>query len=109
MGNTFSESDCVSLANTPVVTGTTYTVVRTSGKKEAGWIISKPIPGATVPKWIDQHAKKIEGGWKIFMHNNETDPNLFACGWRKIEAIHPTKLDSEQGIANWRICLLGIL
>jgi hypothetical protein len=108
MGNTYSEADCVSLEDKLVITEPSYTVLRTSGAKEDGWVISKPIPGALIPKWVDQHAKKFDGVWRIFMHNNMTDPNLFACGWRRIETIHPTKL-SHDAIEQWRKCLLEIL
>jgi len=109
MGNTYSEAECVSLEDKPVVTGPSYTVLRTSGAKDDGWVISKPIPGALIPKWVDQHAIKYQGVWRIFMHNNSTDPNIFACGWRNIDKIHPSQLTSQDAIENWRGCLVGIL
>jgi len=109
MGNTYSESECVSLADKFIVTEAVYTVLRSSGAKDEGWVISKPIPGADAPRWVNQHAMKMDGVWRIFMHNNQTNPNLFACGWRRIDTIHPTQLMSQDAIENWRKCLLGIL
>jgi hypothetical protein len=109
MGNSLAQESCVSLEEKPVITGPSYTVLRTSGLRDEGWVISRPIPQAFTPKWIDQHAIKTDGVWRIFMHNNMTDPNHFACGWRRIETIHPTKLISEEDILNWRKCLYEIL
>lgn len=109
MGNSYSQEQCVSLADKPVVTEAIYTVLRTSGAKDEGWVISRPLPGAAAPKWVNQHAVKYDSVWRIFMHNNQTDPNLFACGWRRIETIHPVQLTSQDAIDNWRMCLRDIL
>jgi hypothetical protein len=109
MGNTLAQESCISLEERPDLTEPSYTALRTSGVKDEGWVISRPIPQAFTPKWIDRHAIKTEGVWRIFMHNNATDPNIFACGWRRIETIHPTKLVSEEEILNWRKSTQNIL
>jgi len=113
MGNGASviEGSCVSLAPFPNLTSHKYIVKRTSGEKENGWIIAKPPVGAGYPSWLDRHAVKDENnGWRIFMHNNESDPNLFLCGWRRLDSIEPSILDSDLvTIDEWRQTLLNLL
>jgi len=114
MGNKLSKDNCVSIAHLPLLMDSTYTVIRTSGKQEDGWTISgdhKCLIYGNVPPWVVAHAcKKDSGEWCIFMHNNQTDTNLHACGWRRLNTIMPTHLlNDKDAITTWRSSISMIL
>jgi len=106
MGNELSLDRCVSLENSSLYTEPTYTIQRTSGAIEDGWVISKPkVLGVSFPPWINQHATKHTPSkeWKVFMHNDSEDSNTFLCGWRSIEKIQPSSMmDDPETIRSWR-------
>ena len=55
-------------------------------------------------------ACKVVDDWKIFMQNNQADPNLYACGWRRLTTIYPTGLLGKQDeIDSWREGIRTIL
>jgi hypothetical protein len=102
MGNTLTKEKCISLEGMSELINDSYTVIRTSGEIESGWSIAPPIMG-NMPKWIVYHAIKDNGIWRIFMHNDKKDPNLYVCGWRHLDSIYPTQFANDQEIINaWR-------
>ena len=102
MGNNIAKGSCVSLENMTELINDTYTVRRTSGQMENGWIISPPIMG-NMPEWVVYYALKDNGSWRIFMHNNERNPNLHVSGWRHLDSIYPTHFADDQEIIDaWR-------
>ena len=113
MGNShIKESVCVSLENYPHITNLTYSVKRTAGNMDGGWVIRKS-PFSNLDQsyaWVNMHASKhVADGWRIFMHNNERDPNLYACGWRRIETIVPENQATDFDQEKWYNDLLNIL
>ena len=109
MGNTLAKEKCVSLDGMNDLITDSYTIRRTSGETESGWSISPPIMG-NMEEWIRYHAIKIEGSWRIFMHNNNKDPNLHVCGWRYLDYIYPTQFtDDLKSINAWRSNIEGQL
>ena len=105
MGNYLSVEQCVSLENSTIYTESSYTVERTSGAMETGWVISKPrIISSSFPSWIKQHATKqtSDSEWRIFMHNGSSSHDVFLCGWRRLETIHPSNLTDAEEIRIWR-------
>lgn len=110
MGNTLSETLCVSLEGCEAITRYTYTVERTSGSIDSGWVISESPFNIGRPKWLKMHATKhISEGWRIFMHNNSSDPNLYVSGWRKINTIVPENQNPDFDIKIWRKNLVNLL
>jgi hypothetical protein len=113
MGNSqVKESVCVSLENYPNLTSPSYSVKRTGGNMDGGWVIRKS-PFSNLDEsysWLNMHASKhIADGWRIFMHNNNKDPNLYACGWRRIETIVPENQDADFDQEKWYNDLVNIL
>ena len=102
MGNTISLSSCVSTANTPLESQS-YTIIRTSGAAEKGWSITdKHICGGNTNAGMYAYKDVAKNNtWRIFMQNNETDPNIHVCGWRSLETIWPTNLTGDD-IMTWR-------
>ena len=110
MGNVVSQETALSLSHLPDVINRSYNVIRTSGERESGWVISKSSNyGANVPEWVYQHASNSPKGWRIFMHNDGTDANTFRCGWRRLETIAPSDLNDETEISKWRLSLGELL
>lgn len=110
MGNTLSETLCVSLEGCDAITRHTYTVERTSGSLDSGWVISESPFKVGRPAWLKMHATKhISEGWRIFMHNNKSDPNLYVSGWRKINTIVPENQNPDFDLKIWRKNLVNIL
>jgi hypothetical protein len=114
--NVIPQDKCVSLEGYYTYLDDTYTVVRTSGEKDAGWRINREEHAciAGVPLWLRSHASnkadKNTGTWRIFMRNSEENPNLHSCGWRRVETIEPTRLSgNEQAIQQWREQLIKVL
>jgi hypothetical protein len=109
MGNTLIKEKCVSLEGMNDLINDSYTIKRTSGEMENGWSIAPPIMG-NMPEWIAYHALKDNGVWRIFMHNNNKEPNLYVCGWRNIDSIYPTQFADNIEIINiWRSNVEGQL
>ena len=108
MGNTISARDCVNVDEVRELTQhSDYTVTRTSGELEPGWIIG---PTGVAANWINQHALKKEGTWRIFLNNNQKDPNLALYAWRHLDKISPTSLKGQHGeILYWRETVIGKL
>ena len=110
------EKDCVSIREFAWLMEETYTVERTSGKKDDGWFIPKNphICAAGCPSWLDARASnravKNPGVWRIFMRNSEEDPTLHSCGWRRITTVVPTRLlGNEQATEEWRDRVIKLL
>ena len=56
-----------------------------------------------------KYSVKNQELWRIFMDNGKSGEE-YMCGWRRIETIHPTRLDGdEEAIKLWRQTLIGIL
>ena len=80
----------------------TYTVKRTSGLFDDGWKISHQSasqPSLNGPS-ATKHCGKDDNKWRIFLDNNKSG-EAYACGWRRIETIHPTRLYGGD-IEAWR-------
>ena len=92
-----------------------YTVERTSGKEEDKWCIPTYHHqcSGNCADWIylvaTKHSPKDTGKWRIFMRNSEENPNLHACGWRRLETIRPSRLTGEDEIKEWRENTIKIL
>ena len=101
----------VSLVDYEEIANDKYTVKRTSGDLDEGWVISIEsglalnVSGPSATK----HFPKDTGLWRIFMDNGKT-AHEYMCGWRRIETIYPTRLSGdEEAIKTWRQSLLEIL
>jgi hypothetical protein len=103
----------VSLRDYEEIANDKYTVRRTSGEMDPDWIIAHQsgcqlnVDGPSATK----HCTKIDEQpkWRIFMDNGKTT-HEYMCGWRRVESIHPTRLDGdEEAIKVWRENLLVIL
>ena len=108
MGNTISVNDCVNVENiTELTQYADYTVTRTSGDLDSGWIIG---PTAIAASWIKRHALKKEGTWRIFLNNGQGDPNLALYAWRHLNKIFPSSLKGQHAeILFWRETVIGKL
>lgn len=117
MGNyqSVNKDVCVSLDTVGILLDDVFSVKRTSGSNEAGWTVSEKHSCNAVgfPHWDGTYASKHlghDGGWRIFMQNNQTNPNLHACGWRRLETIEPIRFDGNaQAIDIWRAAVKEIL
>jgi len=120
MGNSqsISQDAQVSIVSVNKLTLGTFTVLRTSGVEEDGWVVY----GSPLDTVTDKHLRpdrkdlltmrafKMEDDWKIFMQNNQVDPNLHACGWRRLNTIKPLDLVGNQpAIDSWREGIRTIL
>jgi hypothetical protein len=111
-GLTIQKNLHVSLNDYEEIVNDKYTVMRTSGQLDEGWIIALQsglvlnVSGPSATKhFINDDPKK----WRIFMDNGKTT-HEYMCGWRRIETIHPTRLNGdEEAIKTWRQGLLEIL
>ena len=79
-----------------------YTVKRTSGILESGWILGRPhIEGLDGNKYAYFDFK--ESKWRIYTQNGKENPNEFLFAWRDLEKIFPTSLEGKDDeINNWR-------
>ena len=100
MGNTVTKSDCVKLEGHEMI-NEFYTVKRTSGEMETGWVTGRGVGG---PDWVNNAAFKMNSGaWRIYMNNQKDDVNTVVQGWRPLETIYPTRLEGDSdGIKLWR-------
>ena len=108
MGNTISVKDCVNVDEVRELTQySDYTVTRTSGELDSGWIIG---PTGVAANWIKQHALKKEGTWRIFLNNGQGDPNLSLYAWRHLDKIFPSSLKAQDDeILHWRETVISKL
>jgi hypothetical protein len=113
---TIPQENTISLEGQDTILNDSYTVTRTGGEKEAGWIITnKPHECCDyTAEWIDKRAGKSDKKdpliWRIFMESVKEDPNIHACGWRRVETFYPTRLEgSPDEILKWREELIRTL
>jgi hypothetical protein len=110
-GLTIQKNLHVSLSDYEEIANDKYTVMRTSGQLDEGWVISiesglVDISGSSATKHF---TKDDPPKWRIFMDNSKT-AHEYTCGWRRIETIYPTRLSGdEDAIKTWRQGLLEIL
>lgn len=107
MGNTVGKEDCVNLEGFEITKGF-YTVKRTSGDMETGWIMGS---GYGSPEWVTQNAfKRTTGGWRIYMTNGKDNINTVVQGWRPVRTIYPTKLEGDKEfIEKWQGMVIELL
>jgi hypothetical protein len=120
----------VSLREYEEIANDTYIVKRSSGMLDPGWIISHQsglepnVEGPSASKRPTKDKAKVIRGynepaidetadetpvWRIFMINGK-NANDYVCGWRRLETIHPARLDGdEEAITAWRKKLVEIL
>jgi hypothetical protein len=112
-----TKSKCVSLEDEVAYHTETYTVIRSSGEEQTGWMIS-PQPHRCRHygqiKWNPTCYATLErDGWRIHMHNGHEDPEnpkAHACGWRPLHEIWPTRLTGDkEAIEVWRTGLKEII
>ena len=103
MGNTVMKEQCVSIENLPEFSEEAYTVKRSSGTLEGGWILSwSATHGA---EWMNRCAffDVKEDKWRIYTQNNKEKPEEWLYGWRDLEKVFPTSLEGkEEEIIAWR-------
>jgi hypothetical protein len=104
-----SESKCVNLSSEAGYLAESYTVVRTSGAQETGWLLTSTLhrcynhsPQSWRPK---AHAYIKKEGWALSLHNGdqaEEAADAHCCGWRPLGTFWPTRLTSdEEAIKAW--------
>jgi hypothetical protein len=102
-------SKCVNLAGESLYLDESYTVVRTSGAVEDGWMLTDKIhrcsntdPRSQRPK---AHAFLKPDGWSLHLHNgdqHEEEPDKHCCGFRRLSTFWPTRLTGDQpAITAW--------
>jgi hypothetical protein len=103
----------VSLNDYKEIVNDRYTVKRTSGKLESGWKISHEslceefLDGPSATKYCPKDTTRK---WRIFLDNNKMSYEEHRASWRRLETIHPTRLNGdEEAIKIWRQNLLEIL
>jgi len=120
MGNSPSalHDSQISIESVDKLTLCTFTVLRSSGVDEEGWVVyGSPLDtvtdrylGPDRKELLSMRACKMENDWKIFMQNNHVNPNLHACGWRRLNTIKPLGLVGDQeAIDSWREGIRTIL
>ena len=106
MGNTLHIPSELCIKVNEELANDTYTVLRTSGIYDPGWRFG-------IGKFAENHgvkgpsasvrARTKPGTWYVFMDNGQDDPNVYACGWRRLETVYPTRLEGdEDAIYKWR-------
>lgn len=107
-----TESKCVTFAGEAEYLSESYTVVRTGGDQQTGWILSEKAHECynTDPRqWRPRaHAYLKQEGWAVHLHNgNHTDENgaiivSHCCGWRRLGTFWPTRLTGDaEAIKAW--------
>ena len=107
---------CVSIQGIDELMNVSFSVKRTSGELESGWLVPKEhhhcaalcpaYCSAAAWKSLDRDSEAYV--WRIFMRNDKED--LHACGWRRLNTIQPTNLlDDEQAINVWRNKMIVLL
>ena len=106
MGNQVSSVEkvsCVSLQGVQEFVFDDYTVKRTSGDFEKGWVIKYKLDD----DWPNNsaHFDYKENKWRIYVHNCNPIPELWRFAWRDLSRIRPT-LMSEPEAALWRAAVI---
>jgi hypothetical protein len=107
-----SESKCVNLAAEQAYLDESYTVIRTSGQQETGWLLTSTVHRCYnhgSHSWRPRaHAYLKKEGWVLSLHNGDQEDaegNIVAshcCGWRTLGTFWPTRLTGdEEAIAAW--------
>jgi hypothetical protein len=101
-----SESKCVDLASGAEYLAESYTVVRTSGEQQAGWLLSDQghkCYNQDIRAWRPRaHAFLKEQDWALALHNGDHDDEdgklneKHACGWRTLGTFWPTRLTGDE-------------
>jgi hypothetical protein len=103
MGNSVVKEQCVNIENIPEFNEELYTVKRTSGILEGGWILS--WARAHGVEWMKKSAyfDTTLNKWRIYTQNGKENPNEWLYGWRDLENIFPTSLEGKkEEIDAWR-------
>jgi hypothetical protein len=101
MGNTVTKEQCVNIEDLPEFSEQLYTVKRTSGILETGWILNwVPTNGV---EWLNKCAyfDTKENKWRIYTQNGKENPNELLYAWRDLEKIYPSSLKGDE-IKAWR-------
>jgi hypothetical protein len=107
--NSIPKEYCVSLGDGLV--NETYAVKRSNGEMDPNWVIPSSctlvsIDGPSASK----HLPNGRGAWRIYMSNGATVPELYRCGWRRIETIEPMRLAGDAAaIEEWRAKTIELL
>ena len=103
------KNECVSIQAIEELIAGSFTVKRTNGEMECGWVVPKEhhYCAAQCPGHCSAAAWKSKSGeeyvWRIFMRSITDDPNVHSCGWRRLETVEPTELSGNQeAIDTWR-------
>jgi hypothetical protein len=101
-----SESKCVNLAAEQAYLDESYTVIRTSGQQETGWLLTSTIHrcyNQNPDSWRPcAHAYLKKQGWSLSLHNGDqedADCKIVAshcCGWRTLGTFWPTRLTGDE-------------
>jgi hypothetical protein len=84
------------ISGSPYVTTEPYTVTRTSGEIQDGWMITEKAH--TCPIRNPAALASFLNGWRVHMHNgdyNAADPKAHACGWRPLGSFWPSRLTGD--------------
>jgi hypothetical protein len=107
-----SESKCVNLTGQETYLGESYTVVRTSGEQQTGWLLTDKVHrcyNQDVQTWRPRaHAFLKQQDWALALHNGDHDDEdgklneKHACGWRTLGTFWPTLLTGDEAaIKEW--------
>ncbi len=108
-----SESKCVNLAGQAAYLEEAYTVIRTSGKQETGWLLTSTLHRCSNHvsySWRPRaHAYLKKEGWALSLHNGDQEDAegkivaSHCCGWRPLGTFWPTRLTGDQAaIDTWQ-------
>lgn len=97
-----SESKCVNLYSEAGYLDESYTVIRTSGKQETGWLLTSTVhrcSNLSPHSWRPRaHAYLRKEGWSLSLHNGdqaEEAADAHCCGWRPLGTFWPTRLTGD--------------
>jgi hypothetical protein len=109
-------SACVDISSLPYWKQS-YTVERTGGYIEDGWIIDlhphtcdnnkdcEPPAAHAFLGNVPKRRRDLSGGWRVHLHNGlptHIQGDEHACGWRPLGTFWPTELtDKEDEIKAW--------
>jgi hypothetical protein len=105
-----SESKCVNLSTEAALLGESYTVIRTSGAQETGWLLTSSLHRCYnhgSHSWRPKaHAYIKKEGWALSLHNGDQEDaegNIVAshcCGWRPLGTFWPTHMTGDEAAIN---------
>jgi len=109
MGNTITKDMTVNIENLPEFRDEVYTVKRTSGILESGWILKRSAAHGSM-QWPNKSAyfDVKENKWRIYTQNGKENPNEWLHAWRDLEKVFPSSLEGkEEEIEAWRkkVCI----